>query len=413
MLLENILDIKSYIYSERYVNKFKKVANEVTERYCAINGKDSYYLPEILLKKDDVDIFLASPKKSTYDDIFSKVSFDNLDEVKFYIHPDMIQDIMSNNEIESLNNLKYKLLVEPTSSTRTVFPYEKNYFIKLHLNKRLSKYIRRLSPSSVEHSINISNALESCIDTCPETFGFLAESIGIVSKELNYGMIIREQIPRPIINKKIINMTEKEDNKNENDERYYLPLFSLYSKDLKHPEDKTLFSQIVDTNHITPLELFMEKYLRPLFIGMNYCINNQGILLEPHGQNVLVEIDNNYNITRLIHRDFQSIYVNNDIRKRNGLKTPFKKHIMDIECPSEVSYSLVYDHFIGRYVFDEFLELLEKEHNISKKYMKRVIKSEFNNYFDKTLFPKNAYFMDKKTFNNNETVFVEDKAVYR
>lgn len=407
MLLEKILSSDSYIYAERYVNTFKKTANEVSEKYCAIGGIKEYYLPEMSLKKCDAEIFLANPNTKIFNEIFSKKTED---EITFYIHPDMIKDLPN----EIIREIKYNILVKPTSSTRTVLPNNKEYFIKLHLDKRLSKYIRRLSQSSIQHSINVSNIINSCIEsnihTCPKTFGFLPESIGIFNKKLNYGMIIREKIPRPIIDSIQTNTSLNTDQENK---RYYFPLFSLYSKDLKHPEDKTLFTQIVNKNNINPKELFLEQYLKPLFIGMNYFINNQGILLEPHGQNVLIEIDTNFNITRLIHRDFQSIYIDNNIRKINNLEMIFQKHIMGTECTSKESYSLVYDHFIGRYVFDEFLELLETEHNIPKNQMIQLIKNEFKKHFDKTLFPKEAYFMDKKTFENNKTILIQDVAKYR
>ena len=340
MQLDNLFDKDSYIYLERYVNKFKKVSNEVSPKYCAMQGENNFYIPNLSLSKKKVEIILASPNKKIYSKLIGN-------KVKFFVHPDMTEELK---DTLDLSKAKNRIIAQPTSSTRTVLPNKENFAIKLHLNKRLSKYIRRLSPSSVKHSLQISKEMDKSIEECPITFGYLPESIGIIYKEI--GMIVREMTPRPLIL----------------DKRALIPLFSLYSLDVKNPKDKPLFVQFIEKKKANPLQFFLQNIIHPLFANMSYFIKQMGLLLESHGQNVLVEIDDKFNITRLVHRDFQSIYVDKEIRKQNNLSIPFKKHIMGEECKKEISYSLVYDQYVGQYMLDNFLELFEKY--LSTQYMK-------------------------------------------
>ncbi len=375
MKLQELQKAESYLYAERYINQFKKVANKVSPQYCAVQGKSSFFLPYWTISRNKVQVFLAHPNPK----IYQKIIFDG--KVNFFVHPETLQEM-------PLGKPDSKIRVAPTSSTRTVLLPNKSFALKLHLNKRLSKYIRRLRPSSIQHSVLVSLELEKALKTCPRSFGYLPESIGIAYQRI--GMIVREMTPRPIIKEK----------------RILFPLFSLYSKDLKHEQDEPLFIQLITRNRRDPPDFFLNDIIRPLFQNMSYFICEYGILLEPHGQNVLVEMDYNLNITRLIHRDFQSIYIDKEIRNQKNLPVPFKKHLMGVECPKEISYSLVYDQFVGKYLFDPFIELIATHYKISQKIIKKEIKKLFAVYFDKNLFPKEGYYLMKKgTFKDNDTIY--------
>lgn len=328
------------------------------------------------VEREEVFVYLANPDPAIYDEIVGN-------KIRFFLHPETLNELNIDKE-----RIIYELKVEPTSSTRTLLPKEKKYFVKLHLNKRLSRFIRRLRPSSVEHSIFVSAELEKMIDKAPEIFAFLPETIGIVYNKI--GMIIREKIPRPYVD----------------EERILVPLFSLYSRDLKHKKNIPLFVQLVFLNNEDPVDYFIEFIVEPLFANMKFCIEEYGLLLEPHGQNVLAEINNAGEIKRLVHRDFQSMYVDSEIRKKKGLPLTFKKHIMGEECPKEVSYSVVYDQYIGCYLFDPFVRLISDTWSISSDKIILRIKQSFSKYFDRSLFPKNAYYkMQKKTFEDNDAEF--------
>ncbi len=388
MILSQIKKVSNYPYLERYINNFKKVANEVSPAFCAVQGQPYFFLPHVELPLKDVKIFLARP------DTFIKRKIIQKGKVKFFVHPEMLSELKEINFQET----RWETLVEPTSSTRTVLVKNENFMVKLHLNKRLSRFIRRLQPSSVEHSILISSEIEKSLKNCPNTFGYLPESIGIAYKD--FGMIIRENLPRPIVWEK----------------RYLLPLFSLYATDLKNKKHVPFFVQLVEKKKEEPLDFFIEKIIKPLFLNMSYFIKEKGILLEAHGQNVLVEFEENLEITRFIHRDFQSIYVDKEIRKRKNLDCAFRKHIMGEECPKEVSYSLVYDQYLGKYVLDNFVELIRAHWKIPKEKIESRIKETFRECFDAENFPVGCYYlMRKEKFVDNNAVFqkYDESPTYR
>ena len=66
MELKSMAQEKSYIYLERYVNEFKKVANEVSKDFCAIQGSQSYTLPYTKLSRNKVSLFISKPNKLIY-----------------------------------------------------------------------------------------------------------------------------------------------------------------------------------------------------------------------------------------------------------------------------------------------------------------------------------------------------------
>ena len=79
---------------------------------------------------------------------------------------------------------------------------------------------------------------------------------------------------------------------------------------------------------------------------------------------------------------------------------------MGEECPKEVSYSLVYDQFVGEYLIENFVNLIFNTWNIPRDIIIYNIKEVFKEYFDLSLFPKDCYYMmSKSTFNDNTTTF--------
>ncbi|MFH1173757.1 MAG: IucA/IucC family C-terminal-domain containing protein [archaeon] len=378
MLLEELTD-KTYVHCERYINLFKKVSNDVNPDYCAINGLEHFLLPHALLPPNDVQLSTAQPREELLRTFVH-------DKVLFFVHPE---------EASTFNlPLSYTTIARPTASTRTVIPDGAQYAVKLHLNKRLSRFIRRLTESSVRHSIAISRELEKA--RMPASFAFLPECIGVCYNDR--GMIVRDMTPRPIIEK-----------------RQVLPLFSLYAPDLKDETHIPFFRQLVEKHDAEPLDYFLTSIVKPLFTNLAHAIRNYGLLLEPHGQNVLIEFDKQWNITRLVHRDFQSMYVDNDIRKEKGLALPFTKHIMGEECAKEISYSLVYDNYVGKYVFEPFTEYLQRDFGIEKERSRAAIREYFAKLMPQHCFPKGQYLMAQNTFkdNNTEVQYCDERAAFR
>ncbi|MDO8556622.1 MAG: IucA/IucC family protein [Nanoarchaeota archaeon] len=368
----------SWLYAERYVNNFKKVANEVRPEYCAMLGASSFFLPYVQLGLEQVTFWSAGRN-----DQVEKAFFPGKGMVNFFLHPETLVD---NPSLINNDDLHWDVEVVPTASTRTVVPVGADYAIKTHLDKRLSRFIRRLRPSSVEHSVAVSSELERIARNAPESFAFFPESLGIAYKDI--GMLVRELIPHPVVKK----------------ESMYLPLFSLYSQDQKCLSDSSLLEQLLSRTGEDPLVWVEKNIIIPLFEHLAYVWSSSGLLLEPHGQNVVLEFNHDYKVTRLVHRDFQSMYV-----ARERMQFPFAKHLMGAECQAAVSYSLVFDQYIGQYVFDPLSLLLQEKCGVAQESfvgMSRQCFSEIMSDDLRECFPAVQFHMKKGVFDGNTTEFV-------
>ena len=85
MILNQIKNESNYSYLERYVNNFKKVANEVSPAFCAVQGQPYFFLPEIELSLKKVKVFLANPDKLIKRKIIynGKVRFFNMNNERY------------------------------------------------------------------------------------------------------------------------------------------------------------------------------------------------------------------------------------------------------------------------------------------------------------------------------------------
>jgi len=177
----------------------------------------------------------------------------------------------------------------------------------------------------------------------------LPESLGLVYGDLEtgIGVIYRESIPRPL----------------KGGHRFLIPYFSLYSKDPFSPANKPLLSAILERNADgAPLEYFVDVIVGRILETWVWFVRERGLLPELHGQNTLLELTANGVPTRIIHRDFQSMYSDSAIRAKQGL-SQFRKHIAGEEegTTKPAQYSLVFDHFISTYLIkrmvNAFIEL--------------------------------------------------------
>ena len=393
MKLEQITEPEAYLHCERYVNqrKYSKHSeySEVSEEYRPREGQKQFRVPYFWLKKD-VTLLTANPSP----EVLKQVSGDG---IRFCLHPEMLKE--SNPTIDRLvQHVDGYLTVTPTASTRTVYCEQPApMFLKLHLNKRISRYVRRLKGSSVEHSTLISQDFEQA--NTPPFFAYLPESIGVIAGRGKdaIGMIYRETTPRPLADEK----------------RHLVPYFSLWSPDDANPQDPPLLVQLINHHNANPREFFLEKIIEPLIASWAWATKERGILLESHGQNALLELDKNYNPTRVVHRDFQSLEVDPKIRAAKGLSMPFTKHRIGIDDPPrKIEYSLVYDVFVGDYLFSHIVKPMTAYFGIKEETLKQGIRDLFQQHFPdwKRYFPVRSWYkLGPNILPNNESEIVKVK----
>ncbi len=378
MKLEELANKGAYAYLERYVNnpKYSVFAqySEVKQEFHPRIGTEQIFVPYQI--RNDIEVLTACPDQEILSEITSQ-------GIRFYEHPQFSEK--ADGFITAI----------PTASTRTVInENDKTYFIKLHFPARISRFNRRLSASSVKHSIQVSRDLEESLANAPKSFAYLPESIGLIAPE-GHGCIIREKTPRPYVS----------------DERYLIPFFALYSKDPGTTNDPLLVQMIKKTKEI-PLDYFINKIFHPFIDVWSFYAKERGILLENHCQNTLLEVNQKYEPTRIVCRDFQSDMIDTRVRKEKNLEVPFEKHLIGGKqdpFPKEQEYSIVWDHFVASYVFPYFTACLKEYFSIPEETTQKAIQQKFRELFSEQekYFPKTEFKLMNKIFEDNK-VQLED-----
>lgn len=347
--------LKNTIYGERYLNDTRgrfQDYSEVNPAYDPQGKISTVDLPYTLLTQDRCIVLKSQPSKTIEDWVRSG------NQYRFFWHPDV-----ERNGFKKLGVAR----TQPTSSTRTLLTEdEPHVYVKTDLDKKHFRFIRRLQRSSVEHSIAINNDLRTLVDNMdPETrYSFLPESLGLVVRGGQHegsGVIFRETTPYPF----------------SSEERLMLPYHALYAEDPHKPDDKPLVVQIVETHGGTDkVDYFAQNIAGPLLEAWVLLTSTRGLLPELHGQNSLAEIDTNFNIKRVVHRDFQGTYSDSRLRTNQGLPV-FTKHVAGNEPGTTVQsqYSHVFDGMIGRYLLLRLSNTFSRYFGTDVSYLSEAIKS--------------------------------------
>lgn len=178
-------------------------------------------------------------------------------------------------------------------------------------------------------------------------FAYLREVMGVTFKNLdpggpraeNWGFLIRELRPYP----------------HSEPEGQLVPGFSLYGKDFFDPGRPPLLFDI--TAGRDPVEFVLEELFLPIIRQWVACFLNFGLILEPHGQNVLLELNEASGVRRIVHRDL-NVGIDNRRLRDLGLPTGSTNSYNRME--SGVFASIAYDKFMGGHFFDSLVAMLRE-----------------------------------------------------
>lgn len=376
------------MYLERYVNDVKgdfTNFSDVDPRYSPESGVIEFSAPFARVKRDMLTIFQDQPSREVYSTVFED------DTALFMWHPDVPSPF---------SKADGHIVVSPTSSTRTLLTRKlpHNFMAKTDLDKRHFRFIRRLKGSSVEYSIAINRDIREATEAGSVPFyGYLPEVIGLVYGDMQTGtgVLYRELTPRPLVQ----------------ESRILLPYFALYSQDGHFPQDKPIMFDLIEQNSANdPVGFFVNVLVGLVQDTWAYFVANRALLPELHGQNTCLEINENGAPTRLIHRDFQSMYSDRDRRSALSLRQ-FRKHHAGEEdnITKEQQYSLVFDHFISNYLLARmvrsFVALYPRYtfDDVAKQIQTRFLGIQ-GNVLD--VFPDTTYRFGKKAMVGNEVSVV-------
>ncbi len=384
--------IPSLVYADRYCNKGTRTYSrhadytEAGETYRPDSKYPGFDLPVFEVPPDLMHLYTANPPKEL------KAAYLTQNGVLFCIHPQVLEKCKNDPYVKKTLSVQKRISsipVSPSSSTRTLYVKEKGlaHAVKVHFPFRISRYHRKMRHEVIEQAINISRELERGIDHMDHQFAFLREVIGVSHRNLdpdsprgeNWGYLIRDMRPYPMVD----------------ETRHLIPGFSLYGRDFFNPDKTPLLFHLVGNQN--PRMFILENIMFPIIRHWVDCFLNFGYLLEPHGQNILLEIDGDSKIQRVVHRDL-SLGIHMKRRRHIRLSNEGLNAYNRME--GDEFLSITYDKFMGHHFFDRLVSLCREKHPYLKdEDFSGPCREEFSRIFPdhETWFPKTVrYFSEAR-----------------
>ncbi len=393
--------IAEYTYLERHSGGgtqtySKHSANsELPKEFQPKTHFPPFGLPVVSIPKPAVLVVLADP----HPDLLQKYVGCG-DHVAFCVHPAHL----GNSEDPHMQTiLKMQrlspLTVVPTASSRTVTVLTDSimpHAVKTHCPLRISYYHRTLDENTIRHSVTLSKELAKTVAFLPETIGVaLPEKDG----KSGWGFIIREMIPRPAAP----------------NPRKLIPCFALYGTDLDHPEEPPLLVKMIQKSGQNPKKYILNHIMYPIITDFITVFKTHGVLLEAHGQNSLLEVDEDFLPTRIVHRDFDES-VDARVRRSLDLSLEGLNPEQIIDQPSEEEpegsvHSYVYDASIGRVHFRYLAEMAEQFFGVKVSDFQEACKAKFLELFPDhaNYFPRCTYTLGAKAIRPNVFPLIENQ----
>ena len=381
----------SFIYLDRYRNEGTRTYSihadytEARERYRPNSDHGQFDLPVFEVPRNQLKIYTANPPIELANTYLSE------NKALFCIHPQVLEE--SRNELYVKHTLSMgtpheNIVVSPSSSTRTLYVqnHKSPHAIKVHFPFRISRYGRRMRDEVLEQAINLSMELESGIGNLDHQFGFLREVIAVTHKNLqpdsprgeNWGYLVRDMIPFPAVDAK----------------RHLIPGFALYGKDFFDSEKNLLLFDLIGNRE--PQSFMLENIMLPIIRHWVECYLHFGYLLEPHGQNVLFEVDDDMEIKRIVHRDLS---LGIDMRRRRDIQLAEGNLNTYNRMQTNAFLSIAYDRFMGSHFFDRLVtSCKEKWPQLKAEDFHRPCRDEFVRIFPESAryFPKTIWYFSEE-----------------
>lgn len=199
----------------------------------------------------------------------------------------------------------------PTSSYRSLLAWRTNrtpIILKLSIGAIIAGAQRRLREIQIARAVLMSTIFETIPASHRATLGFdwFPDPSGVVETVSGHGWLLR-QFPRSITG---------------NDSSVLVPMFSLISK---RGDDPPLVVDLIHRSGLAAEDFVIETLITPHVEAVAYLLFVQGIQVETHMQNVLVEVDDTAGLTkRIVFRDLSdaSISVPLRVARRKPLPVP-------------------------------------------------------------------------------------------
>jgi hypothetical protein len=253
------------------------------------------------------------------------------------------------------------LTVAPSANVRTVFVLGYGgrpvvpHFVKLHYPLRLSRFTRRLRRPIISVQLWVSAELHRI------GVPFLREvGAGVFGTDPRHawGFLLRElRFPA---------------------DGFTVPMFALYGRDVRAPDDPTLLEQFIVRSGDSPAAFITDRLVRPAVRLWVRAATLTGCALEMHGQNTLFSMSGDRSTVE--YRDC-GVYVDPVVRARRGLPVddlpPINVMGRDVAFPREQVFSLAYDSFLGHHCLAFLGRLGEQRFGVPASVLRDAARSEF------------------------------------
>jgi siderophore synthetase component len=377
------MTIPSLIYADRYRNEGTRTYSqhadytEAQDKYRPDSRHSQFELAVFEVPRDQMQIYTANPSIALAEKYLAA------DQILFCIHPQIYEEKSDDKYVRhtlSIGTPCNGIVVVPSSSSRTLYVQDDKHphAVKVHFPFRISRYGRKMRDEVIAQAINISAEIENGIDGFDDRFAFLREVIGVAHRNLhpgsargdNWGYLVRDMQPFP----------------QTDDERQLVPGFALYGQDFFNPSKTLLLFKLIENKD--PQEYVLENIMLPIVRHWVACFRCFGFMLEPHGQNVLLEVDKRKVIKRIVHRDLS---LGIDMRRRRDMHLP-NDHLNNYNrMESAAFHSITYDMFMGSHFFDRIVAACQEKYpDLDGEDFHKPCRDEFAR-----IFPEHAKYLPK------------------
>nr|WP_319394756.1 IucA/IucC family protein [uncultured Desulfobacter sp.] len=398
--------IPKFQYLERYRNKGTRTYSSHSEytdaivKYRPDSTQEKFSLCGYELPLEQLTIYTANPP----DEI--KRKYFQSGRALFCIHPQILEmapDDPYVKHIASSHLGRKNITVVPSSSTRTLFVegQKSPHALKVHFPFKISRYTRKMRDEVIEQAINVSIEMERGIHRMDKRFAFFREVIGVAHKNLdpgavrceNWGYLVRDMTPFPYIDA--------------NPRRIMIPGFSLYGEDYFKANVPLLLFQLMQKQD--PVQFVLKNIMLPIIRHWVDCFLNFGYILEPHGQNIVFELDEALTIRRIVHRDLS---IGIDMRRRRDLQLSSTNLNHHNRMENFEFHSITYDRFMGGHFFDRIVLACQEHYpNLKKEQFTEPCKDEFVKIFPnhKKYLPDSIWYFSEERDEFNKPLYRNTK----
>lgn len=350
----------AYMYLERYVNNGSPSGftdlRTTSDRTNPFIGEERFPLLEFI--DTDIECIILGAKHECFERGVN------------YGHPDSI-----NSEIligSGRKIVESHFVASPTAGARTMLIRSPNIrgYLKLTYDvSRIGRVDRQIALKNCQSSLEVSECFKKCIDEkkFPPTFSLLLETSAKISvleltdKVYQWGVIFREGKPYPYIDKNT----------------QLIPGFSLFGIDRHAKDDEFLINQFIEISKSEP-----RKYLVNLLKMIVDCywavVLNCAFHLECHAQNCLFEIDEEYNINRMVIIDLDSVDKDIPLARYFGFNDKWESFPQACYVENTNNYSTrpsyMYDFKVGEYLLVPLIDVVSKKYNLNVAEVEKEIR---------------------------------------